>query len=212
MTLDEQQKSNLDTLTLEDLFSSWYTKVETQSKMFKNQAKDLKKDELTLYDNIGTLESLNNYSERVIQDYGTTLTTIQGLASQQKTLMEALDVIEDDIEDAVRKKQQGINTYNRFRGIPTAGDNEMNNQINYRQQMAQKAKDVNVALDDIENTVQKFGNIISIHPENGESENEDAVQIGKVLNQSYDSLKWIQDTSINLNYQIELLDNELANL
>ena len=209
-TLDNAQKLNLDSLTLEDLFSSWYSKVEAQSKMFKNQAKNLKRDELTLYDNIGTLESLNKYSERVIQDYGTSLSTMQGLAKQQEVLKSALDKIETDVDEAIKKKHHGIN---RFRGMPGSSDEEMKGKINYRQQMSAKASTVNQALDQIEETVTNFSSVLSANnPDNTVSEDGEDFQIGKVLNQSYDSLRWIQDTAVDLNYQIELLDHELSSL
>ncbi|CAI2360425.1 unnamed protein product [Moneuplotes crassus] len=211
-TLDDAQKLGLDSSTLEDIFSNWYNKVEGQSKMFKEQAKVLKRDELLLYDNLATLETLNSYSERVIQDYGITLNTMQGLAAQQKTLMDSLEKIDGEIDEAIAKNQQGINTYNRFRGTHFSSDDEMNSKINYRQQMANKANDVNHSLDQIESTIKNIGEVVSNNHEKGSSEDEEEQQIGKVLNQAYDSLRWIQDTAVDLNYQIELLDSELAEL
>jgi hypothetical protein len=212
ISLEKSKMSELDSTTLEDIFTSWYNKVESQSDGYKKHAKKLKKDELALYDNITMLETLKNYSERVIQDYGTSLTTMQDLANQQMVLMKSLDDVEDDIDDVIRKKNQGINTYNRFRGIPGSDNDDFIDRTNYRQQMTGKAHVVNTTLENIDDAIHNLNKALSTSNSNSAQVNEEHSEIGKVLNHSYDSLKWIQDTACDLNFQIELIDNELSQM
>jgi hypothetical protein len=213
MTLEQTKKTALDSTTLEDIFSSWYNKVDSQSDSFKKHAKRLKTEELALYDSITTLESLNQYSERVIQDYGTSLGTMQELAKQQEYLMSALDRIEDDIDDVLRKKSQGSSGVNRLRGMFGLEEYQPIERGNYRQQMFSKSHAVNTTLDKIEENVSGLSKMLSVNnSESALATSEESAEIGKILNNSYESLRWIQDTACDLNYQIELLDRELAEL
>jgi hypothetical protein len=204
-TLEQSKKMALDTTALEDLFSSWYNQVDTHSERFKKHAKQLKKDELTLYDNIIMLESLSKYSEKVITDYGSGLTAMEDLAKQQEILMKSLDKIDEEIDDAIKKKTRGEHMYNSFRGYQTPEDSEIIDKGNYRQQMAAKAYVVNSTLDDIDGAVNGLGKVLTTNSDETASD-EGSKDINIRLNQSYDVLKWIQDTACELNYQIEVLD------
>mgnify|MGYP006281466187 CR=1 FL=1 len=213
MDLAQTKKTALDSSTLEDIFSSWYNKVDSQSDAFKKHAKRLKLDELSLYDSISTLESLNQYSESVTQDYGTTLGAMQDLAKQQEHLMNSLDKIEDDIDTVLRSKTQGISTLNRIRGSFNPEDHDVVERGNYRQQMHLKAHSVNTNLDKVEDTINSLSKVLSVDGrESAQAETDGHTEIGKVLNQSYDSLSWIQDTAYDLNYQIQLLERDIEEL
>lgn len=211
MSLDQVKKTTLDSTTLEDIFSSWYNKVENQSESFKKHAKLLKQEELELYGSITSLESLKQYSERVIQDYGTSISTMEHVAMQQEYLMKALDDIDIDVEKVLTKKNKsGPNFQNRLLG---ASNYEAIEVGNYRQQMDAKAKNVNQTLDRIDDTVQTLNNVLSSNKtEKSSNDNGEAEEVGNILNKSYDTLRWIQDTACDLNYQIELLDRDLDNL
>lgn len=112
MDLNQVKKTSLDSSSLENIFSQWYDRIESQSDSYKKYAKRLKEEELALYDNIFTLESLNKYSENVIRDYTGTIGTIEEVAKQQEDLMTALDSIETGINEALKNRNQNNNAAN----------------------------------------------------------------------------------------------------
>jgi hypothetical protein len=208
MSIDQVKQTTMNSTSLEDIFSSWYNKIENQSDAYKKHAKQLKKEELELYDTITTLESLNQYSERVIQDYGQSISTMEHLARQQEHLMKSLDDVETDVDQVISKKTR-----------PGHGFHKMINGYepievgNYRQQMDAKAKNVNQTLDRIEDTIYGLGKVLSSsRTDAAQEDNKESEEFGNILNKSYDTLRWIQDTACDLNYQIELIDRELQNL
>lgn len=214
MDIQQTKKTVLDSSSLEEIFSTWYNQVDSQADSFKKCAKRLKEDELMLYDNITTLDSLRQYSEKIAHEYETTLDTMQGIANQQQSLMNLLDGIESGIEDELSYKNQKMNSLNILRGVFTPDHTQGKIQGgNYRQQLDQKASIVNENLNNLESVIQSMSKVLSVtENESNQADSQDSSTVDKILNHTYESLRWIQDHAIDLNYQMELLEQELEHL
>lgn len=213
--MSDIDKSSLDSKKLENIVIDWYNKVEKQSEMYTKHAKQLKFEELSLYENISTLENMNQYSERLIQDYGACLNTMQELSRQQKELTDVLDKVENEIDNALKSNNtaHSLEGLQRIRFMHEQRDITNIEKSNYRQQMDMKAEAVNYNLDEIEKSIQSISKAVS--QKNTDVINfdqDDSDEVNRVMNQSYEALRWIEDTAYDLTYQIELLDRELKEM
>lgn len=212
MDLNQVKKTSLDSSSLESIFSQWYDRIESQTDSYKKYAKRLKEEELALYDNIFTLESLNKYSENVIRDYTGTIGTIEEVAKQQEDLMSALDNIELGINEALKNRNQNNYAVNFAWGI-YSNQYRINENGNLRQQLDQKTEVVDRGLNDLEDTISSLSKVLSLkESESNQSADDSSTTFDKVLNQSYESLRWIQDHALELNYQIEQIEREIQNI
>ena len=212
MDLNQVKKTSLDSNTLENLFAQWYDRIETQTDSFKKYSKRLKEEELALYDNILTLESLNKYSENVVRDYTGTIGTIEEVAKQQEDLMLALDNIEMGIDEALKNRNQNANSFDFIRGY-TPGSHIRYENSNLRQQLDYKTHSVDASLNELEDTVSSLSKVLSLkESESSQSDDYGSMTFDKVVNQAYESLVWIQDNALELNYQIDIIERELESI
>ena len=137
-SLTDIEKQNIDSKRLEDIASNWYNSIENQSETFAKHAKQLKAEELALYDNISTLESMNQHSNKLINDYSACELTMQELCRQQNGILDVLEKVENELDNAlgtnnINQQHQPFHTIRDFVSYSSQGIS--NKGANYRQKM-----------------------------------------------------------------------------
>ena len=182
-------------------------KFSSQSDSFKTISKRLKCDEIMLYDNITTLDSFSNFTENAAFEYSTVNGAIEAISKQQKSLMSSLDKIEENLDEVLRERNQQF----RYNSLLSGGSNNHMRRFegeNWRQQLDFKSHILNGTLDQLEDTVHSLSKTISINESEDREDEGESKSFDRILNQSYESLIWIQDTITELTCHIEYIEKE----
>ena len=167
---------------------------------------------------------MQQQSESVKNQYKSNISNLSGVLTQQDEIISELDLIEGELD---QKLQQYENDQDYNRGLQSFGQEEVSLQeVPLRDRVLQNTKLIDTEIDNLNSKLQgaqqeidhikQKGNINSSsqamkYSLQTQSNMKDMESVEKILGSYYQSLKWIQGTAIDLQFQTQEIEQKIQN-
>eukprot|EP00347_Sterkiella_histriomuscorum_P016181 403354179 len=196
------------------MINKWRHQVEQNEHAFQDTCSQLLTYESLIYESLGQIKRVEASSKEVINIYMNNHKTIKGIADDQTQIIDELSQIERELDTLIASggNQQLIQYFNQ---AVSDQDKVDLSKVTSREQIYGKALQIEKEIEEMNRELVDVQTMIDQKQRKGEEKfnivvNGQSLNLDSIVNSYYETLLWLENAAVDLNYQVEEVAGRLG--